>query len=240
MLSLIIPTYNEAATIGILIDQIQENLKNIKHEIIVVDDNSTDGTKEIVKSKQVTLLEHKEQTIGDVSPALKIVRGDIIVRMDADLENDPADLLKLIAPIQQGTAEGKADLVLGRRPRFSRLIEHFLHWRYCRRYKLPVKDLFTGYLAFSRTLLPYAQKLAPTPLYWELPLLALALNFKVEEVNVSFPPRKDKSRIGGEIKGGIYSYTLFRNAVKKVEAITRKPLFHRITGKPPSPLHHKS
>jgi hypothetical protein len=128
--------------------------------------------------------------------------------MDADLENDPADLRKLIAPLQQG----KADLVLGRRPRFSRKLERLLGWWY----ELPVKDLFTGYLAFSRKLLPYAQKLAPTPLHWELPLLALAQGWRVKEVDVMFPQRKDKSRLGGEIVGGIRSCQLFWRGREKL------------------------
>ena len=217
MITIIIPTYNEQATIGLLIDRIRTNLRKEKQEIIVVDDGSRDGTQEIVKARKVKLIQNPVRTYGDVSQALPLVQGGIIVKMDADLENDPADLRRLITPLQQG----KADLVLGRRPRFSRKIEPLLAWWY----DPPVKDLFTGYLAFSRKLLPYAQKLAPTPLYWELPLLALALHFRVKEVDVAFPRRQGRSRLGGEIKGGIYSYRLFLKAVQKVEALTGKPVF---------------
>ncbi len=179
-----------------------------------MDDNSTDGTKEIVKSKQVTLLEHKERTIGDVSPALKIVRGDIIVRMDADLEHDPADIIKMIKPIQNK----EADLILGKRPRFSRKMEYFMKWWY----QPPLEDLFTGYVAFSRKLLPYAQQLGATPLYWELPWYTIKLGLRVREVEVGYVRRPGKPRLGGVIRGGIRAWRLFRRCQKKVEKLMKK------------------
>lgn len=229
MISLLIPTYNEQETIGLLIDRIRAHLSGIKHEIIVVDDNSTDGTKEIVKAKaleirkgtrrntstkEIILLEHEERTFGDVSPALKIGQGDIIVRLDADLEHDPADLPKMIKPIQ----DREADLVLGKRPQFSRKMEYFLKWWY----KPPVEDLFTGYVAFSRRLLPYAQQLGATPLYWELPLYAMKRGFRIKEVEVNYVRRKGKPRLGGEIRGGILAWRLFRRCRKKVGKLTEK------------------
>ena len=210
MISIIIPAYNEEKTIGILIDQIRETLQT-KHEIIVIDDASTDHTPEISRNKKVILLQHTHRTKGDVLPALKIVKGDIIVRMDADLEHDPHDIPKMIKYLQ----EHHLDLVLGKRQEFSRKIEYVMKWLY----QPPVEDFFTGYVVFSRKLLPLALKLGSTPLYWELPLLALKYNFKIGEVNVRYVRRKDKPRLGGEFWGGIRAWRLFLKCRRKIKKL---------------------
>jgi len=208
MISIIIPTYNEAATIGFLIDKINEVLKDQPHEIIVVDDVSDDDTVKIVKSKNATILQHQQRTGGDLSPAFSIIRGDIIVRMDADLEHDPEDIPNLIQHLKQNSL----DVVLGQRPEFSRQVEKILTWIY----HFPVKDFFTGYVVFSKKLLPIAIQAKMTVLYWEMPLYAMKNKLSLGEFPVKFKRRLDKPRLGGEIKGGIRAVRLFYRLKKKI------------------------
>lgn len=113
-ISVIIPTYNEKNTILQLIKKVKA-VKLLK-EIIIVDDFSTDGTRDILKSiknKEIKILFH-EKNYGKghaIRTGIKHVSGDIVIIQDADLEYNPQDYKKLIKPI----AEGKAKVVYGTR-----------------------------------------------------------------------------------------------------------------------------
>jgi glycosyltransferase involved in cell wall biosynthesis len=111
-LSIIIPAYNEIDTIPEVLDRVRA--ENFDKEIIVVDDRSTDGTREFLrKQKDIKLIEH-EHNFGkgaSIKTALEHVTGDVVIIQDADLEYDPADYPKLVQPI----IEGKADIVYGTR-----------------------------------------------------------------------------------------------------------------------------
>ena len=115
-LSIIIPCYNEIATLEKIIDKV--NLQNFyDKEIIVIDDCSTDGTREIieknVRSKvQKIILNNKNFGKGySLRKGIEAATGDIILIQDADLEYDPSDYQKLIEPIKKGYA----DVVYGSR-----------------------------------------------------------------------------------------------------------------------------
>ena len=103
MLSIIIPVFNEKNTILEIIKKI-EAIKDIDKEIIIVDDCSNDGTKEILKKLvglNYKILFH-EKNLGKgaaIKTAKKYTTGDIIIIQDADLEYDPQDYRKLIKPI---------------------------------------------------------------------------------------------------------------------------------------------
>lgn len=116
VLSIVIPCYNERENILNILDRIDES--PIPHkEIIVVDDCSTDGTRDIleekVKSRVAKVVYHEQN--GGKGAALKTgfahATGDIVMIQDADLEYDPMEYPKVIAPI----VEGKARVVYGSR-----------------------------------------------------------------------------------------------------------------------------
>ena len=102
MLSVIIPVYNEKNTILEIIKKIETN--KIKKEIIIVDDCSTDGTREILQNitnHNYKILFH-DKNLGKgaaIKSAKEKINGDIIVIQDADLEYNPNDYYKLIEPI---------------------------------------------------------------------------------------------------------------------------------------------
>jgi len=113
-LSVVIPAYNEEATISRLIARVRA--VELKKEIIVVNDASTDGTKEILESladADLKIYRH-ERNMGKgaaLSTGFRHVTGDIVIIQDADLEYDPDEYPKLIKPI----VDGKADVVFGSR-----------------------------------------------------------------------------------------------------------------------------
>ncbi len=113
MISVIIPVYNEKATVAQLIRRVSK--VPFEKEIIVVDDGSNDGTADILKefSGRVKLISH-DQNKGKgaaIRTALREVRGDIVITQDADLEYDPSDYGKLLEPI----LNGETDVVYGSR-----------------------------------------------------------------------------------------------------------------------------
>jgi glycosyltransferase involved in cell wall biosynthesis len=115
-LSVIMPVYNERPTIEAIIDQV--NAVNLADEIIVVDDGSTDGTREILKeiadqSSNIQLILHeKNQGKGAaVRTGIEAAKAELVLIQDADLEYDPRDYVNLLKPIE----EGRADVVYGSR-----------------------------------------------------------------------------------------------------------------------------
>lgn len=101
-LSVIIPVYNERKTILEILKQVQA--VKLKKEIIIVDDFSTDGTREILKkinNKDIKIVFHGKN-FGKgraVRTGIKNISGDIVVIQDADLEYNPQDYLNLVKPI---------------------------------------------------------------------------------------------------------------------------------------------
>ena len=118
LLSVIIPNYNEERTIKKIIYKVYEQKKFINLEILVVDDFSSDKSKEILnKLKSEGKIDHlilQEKNYGKgfaIQTALRVCSGETIIIQDADLEYNPEDYKKLIDPIIQY----KADVVYGSR-----------------------------------------------------------------------------------------------------------------------------
>lgn len=158
-LSIIIPVYNEKSTIEKVLNKIHK-LKNIKKEIIVVDDASYDGSANILKKNKnkITILVHHKKNMGKGSAlrtGIRLASGNIILIQDADLEYNPDDYQKLLRPFTQTDA----DIVYGTRfkgGQYSRL--HFF-WHYVANKilttitniftNLNMSDMETGYKLFK-------------------------------------------------------------------------------------------
>jgi len=113
------PCYNEKDTVEKIVQEVLDvNLANVKKEIIIIDDCSKDGTREILdrlakKHKEIKLVfQEKNQGKGAaLKRGILESTGDVVVIQDADLEYDPKDYKKLLYPIQRG----QADVVYGSR-----------------------------------------------------------------------------------------------------------------------------
>ena len=113
LLSVLIPVYNESKTI----QQVLERVKATPYEkeIIIVDDGSSDGTRDVLKqldqSAKIILHEKNKGKGAAIRTALEHATGDILLIQDADMEYDPSDYPQLLDPI----LSGKADVVFGSR-----------------------------------------------------------------------------------------------------------------------------
>lgn len=116
ILSIVIPCYNEVKTINKIIDKILDQ-KQIEKEIIIIDDHSQDGTRDLIKNdieKKISKALYNEKNFGKgycIRKGISIATGDIILIQDADLEYSPNDYSKLLKPI----IEDYADVVYGSR-----------------------------------------------------------------------------------------------------------------------------
>ena len=168
-LSVIIPCYNEKKTIQAILKKIIESLNNYKivdYEIIIVDDSSDDGTKELldeIKNKEKMIIFFHETNLGKgaaIQTAIQHITGDITIIQDADLEYDPYDYNKLLLPF----FETNADVVYGSRflggGKYTRI--HFF-WHYLANkiltffcnslINLNLTDMETGYKVFKSSIL---------------------------------------------------------------------------------------
>jgi len=237
-ISVLIPTYNEIKTLPYVIKKVAETPYD--KEIIIIDDGSTDGTKEwllstglkcpygSVREDQV-ITEIKaffhEKNIGKggaIRTGVKIARGDVIVIQDADLEYDPKEYPVLLAPIM----EGKADVVYG-----SRFLggphRVFFFWHYIGNLfitllsniftDLNLTDMETGYKVFKREVFEHI-KIESNGFGFEPEITAKVAKMKcrIYEVPVSYYGREYDEGKKITWKDGIYAifailkYNLFR------------------------------
>jgi dolichol-phosphate mannosyltransferase len=111
--SVVVPLYNEEANLPILQEELRTALSGLDYEIIFVDDGSVDGTAERIEPAaniRVIRFEKNSGQSAAIHAGLTAARGTIVVIIDGDLQNDPADIPKLLAEIARG-----ADLVCGYR-----------------------------------------------------------------------------------------------------------------------------
>ena len=112
-LSILIPVYNEKATVLELLRRVETVTLSLAKEIIIVDDGSTDGTRDILAglgSRATVILHERNRGKGAaLLTALARATGEIAIVQDADLEYDPADYPELLVPI----LDGRADVVYG-------------------------------------------------------------------------------------------------------------------------------
>jgi glycosyltransferase involved in cell wall biosynthesis len=156
--SFLIPAYNEAATIGEVLDRIAQ--LDLEAQVIVVDDGSTDATAAIAEAKGATVIRQPNRGKGAaLRAAIRLVDGEIAVIQDADMEYDPADVPALIEPIVRGAA----DVVFGSRLRGGRPQRAFLFWHLVGNrflslltnvlFNTTLSDMETGYKAFRAEIL---------------------------------------------------------------------------------------
>jgi dolichol-phosphate mannosyltransferase len=193
-LSVVLPAYNERENLVVLVPRIAAVLDALgqSYEIVVVDDGSTDGTRGALKAQQhpalrCVRLRRNSGKSAALAVGLHQVEGDVVVLMDADGQDDPGEIPRLLDVLDQGH-----DLVTGRRSvRRDRTVKRLTSKLYNRATALvtgiPGSDFNSGLKVMTRDVALSLE------LYGELhryiPVLAAWSGFRVTEVDVQHHPR---------------------------------------------------
>jgi len=162
--TVIVPAYNEAATIEQVLRRVAE--LQLDAEILVVDDGSGDDTAEIVGALEsqiaglrLIIHERNQGKGAAVRTGINASRGEIVMIQDADLEYDPADIPRLLEPLNNGVA----DVVYGTRFRGGQTQRAHLFWHYAGNkflslltnilFNTTISDMEVGYKAFNGELI---------------------------------------------------------------------------------------
>lgn len=198
-LSVIIPAFNEKATIREIVDRVRKT--GLVHEILVVDDGSTDGTRDILREMEhenlvrVVLHEVNQGKGAAVTTGIRNAEGDVLMIQDADLEYDPRDYPALLKPLE----ENLADVVYGSRflggPRRTTMFWHMvanfmLTFLTNILYNNILTDMETGYKVFRRSVVS-GMKINARRFDFEPEFTAKVLKRKhrIFEVPITFNPR---------------------------------------------------
>jgi dolichol-phosphate mannosyltransferase len=189
--SVVVPLYNEEESVAILQRELTDALSGLDYEIIFVDDGSKDKTvSQIAPDPRIRVLRFEKNVgqSGAIFAGLEAIRSEVAVLIDGDLQNDPADIPRLLAEISRG-----ADLVCGYRAqrkdtllkRLSSRIANFVRSRFTRD---RVRDTGCTLKAMRRdcigALVPFKG------MHRFIPALVKGAGYRVIEVPVNHRPRR--------------------------------------------------
>lgn len=217
--NIIVPVYNEKDTILGIINSVK--FVKIDKEIIVVDDFSTDGTREILRNLEDVKVIYHNRNKGKgtaIRTALKHITGDIVIIQDADFEYDPNDYPRLIKPI----TEGKTEVVYGSRFKgngnflpMSFLANKFLTFLTNFLYGSRISDMCTCYKCLKMDVIKKlnlkAKRFEIDP---EITSKLLKSRYRIYEVPISYSGRRKNKKIG------------FRDGVQAVWCLFKYRLFN--------------
>jgi glycosyltransferase involved in cell wall biosynthesis len=212
-ISVVVPAYNERENIVALFDELREALGRTgrSHEIVLVDDGSRDGTaewlvRESARDPRVVcvLLAGNHGQSAAIAAGLRHARGAVIVTLDADLQNDPADLPRLLAALET------ADVVSGVRARrqddwLRRVSSRVANGVRRRVLGDPLTDIGCSFKAYRREALEGIPMFAGAHRF--LPALCMFRGARLVEVTISHRPRRhgvSKYGVGNRLGRGLY------------------------------------
>jgi glycosyltransferase involved in cell wall biosynthesis len=199
-LSVVIPAYNEERAVGSVIDELKKVLDTLKHEIIVVDDGSSDKTAEIVQEKHVILIQHPQNKGygAALKTGIKNASNDLILIIDADGTYPVKEIPKMLSYVNQynmvvGARTGdNVYIQLYRKPAkwFLRKLANYLA-------ETRIPDLNSGIRIFRKGDLMRFFHTLPSgfSLTTTITLAYLSNDYDVKYVPIDYHPRKGKSKI---------------------------------------------
>lgn len=194
--SVVVPVHDEADNLAPLVDEIQREMTALgaPWELLIIDDGSTDGTDEVISWLEgehpelvPVRLPSRRGKSAALSAGIASAQAEIVVTLDGDLQNDPADIPALVARLAEGF-----DLVNGRRrhrqdPPLKRLQSLLFNAVVRRVFGVPLHDLNCGLKAFRRSCVPSAS--LHDGMHRYLPVLVAARLGRVTELPVRHRPR---------------------------------------------------
>jgi glycosyltransferase involved in cell wall biosynthesis len=201
VLSVVLPVYNELATIREIIQRVRN--VDMPKQIVMVDDCSTDGTRDVLKNEYdgkypdiVVIYHEKNQGKGAaIRTAIGACTGDLVIIQDADLEYDPDQYHDLVEPVlKQGAEIVYGSRFMNNRPKDMALPNRVVNWLLARMvrvlYGSPMTDEATCYKLFKREVLTSipltCQRFEFCP---EVTAKALRRGHKIVEVPIKYEPR---------------------------------------------------
>ena len=230
-LSIIVPLYNEEANVGLMYDAIRAAVANLRArvEVVFVDDGSRDRTFEVAEAlprdldnvhlRLVKFRRNYGQTAA-MAAGIEHARGTILITMDGDLQNDPADIPLFLEKIDEGF-----DLVVGwrhdRQDHWSRVLpSKIANWLIGKATGVPIKDNGCSLKAYR------AELIKNIPLYSEMhrfiPAMSSLAGARIAEIKVRHHPRRF-----GQSKYGftrIYKVFLDLLAISTILGFHRRPM----------------
>jgi glycosyltransferase involved in cell wall biosynthesis len=207
LVSIVAPLYNEAATVSELYDQIEAALRGSRWEIVYVDDGSTDDSYQRLVElhsahSNVRVVRHRRNfgKAAALSAGFALAQGEVVVTIDADLQDDPAEIPQLLAKLDEGY-----DLVSGwkctrRDPFARRLFSKIYNGTTAAVTGVQLHDMNCGLKAYR------AEVLHNVRIYGDMhrfvPVLAHHLGFRTTEIPVNHRPR-----VNGKSRYGLERYT---------------------------------
>lgn len=203
-ISIIIPVFNEEENIPILVDKIKGVMSRVwlNYEIIFVDDGSTDNTfsilEEIANEDHNVYIIKLRKNFGKsvaLNTAFKHAKGDIVITMDGDLQDDPEEIPRFIEKMKEGH-----DLVAGwkyhRNDPFTKTVpSKFFNWLTCTLTGINLHDFNCGFKAYKKVIIDNISLYGEMHRY--IPVLVACHGFKITEIKVKHHPRKyGKSKYG--------------------------------------------
>lgn len=192
-ISVVTTTWNEKENIETLISRVRSTLQGVIHEIIVVDDSSSDGTLEVAQRfADLAVSKVREGQTKGLLYGAKLATYSVIVTIDADLENNP-DLIPLLVE-----KLGVYDVVVASRTVLPRISERMAARTLGKIFG--VSDFYSNFRAYKREAIANFNLSGGETFGGELLVLSKKHGFTIGEVTYEPPPRRSKPRIGGTIR----------------------------------------
>lgn len=195
-ISVVTTTWNERKNIEKLITAVREVLRDYKHEIIVVDDSSIDGTAEIAGNfADLAVKKPREGQSRGLLYGMQLAKYRIIVTIDADLENDPAYIPELLQRMNM------FDIVVASRkeiPRVSEVVASKTLGKL-----VGITDTFSNFRAYRRESVPLFMIRGGETFGAEFLVIAKRKRLRIGEIMYVPPPRRKSPRIGGKLKANL-------------------------------------
>lgn len=194
--SVVTTTWNEQENIEQLVSTIRHVLQHFPHEVIIVDDNSQDGTIQIAtRVADVAVTKKREGQTKGLLYGMQLAKYPVIVTIDADLENNPEHIPDLIGQT------AKFDIVVASRTKLPRITEKITSKTLGK--IVGVTDTLSNFKAFRKETISKFNLRAGETFGAEFLVIAKKKGLTIGEIKYDAPPRRKNPRIGGTMKANL-------------------------------------